>query len=295
MELRHLRYFVAVAEELHFGRAAEKLFIAQPPLSQQIQQMERELGVPLFTRTSRRVRLTPAGEAYLADARVILARVESAAQTALRAARGEVGTLSVGFAASATYAVLPDILRRFRELHPDVELMLYELNAAEQAVALREKTIQIGFARPAIQQEGWVTEALTHEPFVAAFPAQHALALGGPISLAELSREPFIGFPSDPKPSYADLVQSLCTRAGFTPRVAQEVREMQTALSLVAAGMGIAIVPASVQDLQRRGVSYRPLAGADSTTELTIVYRRDDPSAILPLFLEIVRAAPHSH
>ena len=289
MELRHLRYFVTVAEDLHFGRAAERLFIAQPPLSQQIQQLERELGVALLARTSRRVRLTAAGEAFLADARQILARVEGATQTAQRAARGEIGTLSIGFVASATYEVLPDVLHRFRELAPEVQLLLYELNAAEQAQALRGGKINVGFARPAIQDAGWVAEPVAREPFVVALPARHPLAAAPVVSLAALTPEPFILFPPDPKPSYADLVQALCARAGFAPSVAQEVREMQTAISLVAAGMGVALVPASVQNLRRRGVVYRPLAEASATTELSVVYRADDPSAVLPIFLQTVR------
>ncbi len=294
MELRHLRYFVAVAEELHFGRAAARLFIAQPPLSQQIRQLERELGVPLLERTSRRVRLTAAGESLLADARRVLAGVESAALSAQRAARGEVGTLSIGFVASATYEILPDVLRRFRERHPEVALLLSELNAAEQAQALREGAINVGFARPAIREAGWVVEPVAQEPFVAALPERHPLAGVGAVSLAGLAGEPFILFPSDPKPSYADLVQALCAQAGFAPSVAQEVREMQTAISLVAAGMGVALVPASVQNLRRRGVVYRPLADATATTELSVVYRAEDLSAVLPVFLRTVResAAP---
>jgi DNA-binding transcriptional LysR family regulator len=290
MELRHLRYFVTVAEELHFGRAAERLFIAQPPLSQQIQQLERELGVELLARTSRRVRLTAAGQAFLPEARQILARVETAALTAQRAARGATGTLSIGFVASATYDVLPDVLRRFRVQYPDVELLLSELNAAEQAQALRDKAINIGFARPAISEVGWAVESVVQEPFVAALPAQHSLAVSKEaVPLAQLAVEPFISFPPDPKPSYADLVQALCAWAGFVPRVAQEVREMQTALSLVAAGLGIALVPASVQNLRRRGVVYRPLTDVSATTELSVVYRADDLSSVLQVFLEVIR------
>lgn len=289
MELRHLRYFVAVAEEMHFGRAAERLFIAQPPLSQQIQQLERELGVPLFERTSRRVRLTPAGAVFLEDARSILARVQSSVQDVRRAAKGELGSLSVGFAASATYEFLPRVLRRFRERFPDIELLLYELNAAEQAGALRDKTINVGFARPSIEAPEWNVTPVTHEPFLAALPEHHALASEAAVALAALAEEPFIGFPPDPKPSYADLVKTLCAEAGFVPHVAQEVREMQTALSLVAAGMGVCLVPGSVQNMQRRGVVYCPLTDPAAMTDLTVVSRRDDPSPVLALFLEVVQ------
>lgn len=289
MELRHLRYFVSVAEALHFGRAAEKLFIAQPALSQQIQQMERELGVQLLARSSRRVALTAAGAVFLTEARAILARVASAMEAARRADQGELGRLGVGFVASATYAVLPDVLRRFRELYPDVELLLYELTAAEQAVALRDGTINVGFARPFLEDSALVVEPVARESFVAALPEGHPLTEGDDVSLGDLATEPFILFPSSPKPSYADTVYALCEGAGFTPQVAQEVREMQTAISLIGAGIGISLVPASVQNLRRRGVVYRPLREPTPPTELILAYRRDDSSPVLQVFLQTVR------
>ena len=289
MELRHLRYFVAVADELHFGRAAEKLFIAQPALSQQIQQLERELGVSLLTRSSRRVALSAAGAVFLADARAILARVTSATEAARRADRGELGRLGVGFVASATYAVLPDVLRRFRERFPDVELLLYELTAAEQAEALREGTINVGFARPFLEDPTLVVELVARESFVVALPEGHTLAAQERVALSDLAPEPFILFPSSPKPSYADTVYALCERAGFAPIVAQEVREMQTAVSLIAAGIGVSLVPASVQNLRRQGVVYRPLTDPAPPTELVLAYRRDDSSPVLQVFLKTVR------
>ena len=289
MELRHLRYFVTVAEELHFGRAAERLFIAQPPLSQQIQQLERELGVALFTRTSRRVQLTPAGVVFLAEAQQILARVELSMSEVQRAARGEVGALSIGFAASATYEFLPAVLHNFRERYPDTKLQLFELNAAEQAQALHDGVINIGFARPAITYAGWTVETVSEEPFMVAVPEGHPAAKEGSISVKSLAQEPFILFPPDPKPSYTDLVRAVCTQAGFVPQVAQEVREMQTALSLVAAGMGIVLVPASVQNVRRRGVVYLSLLESTLRTELTAVFRQDDPSPVLSVFLSVVR------
>lgn len=289
MELRHLRYFVAVADDLHFGRAAEKLFIAQPALSQQIQQLERELGVRLLTRSSRRVALTVAGTVFLSEARAILARVSSALEAARRADRGELGRLGVGFVASATYAVLPAVLRRFREDFPDVELLLYELTAAEQAGALRDGTINVGFARPFLDDPALVVEPVARESFVVALPEGHPLAARKSVALTDLAPEPFILFPSSPKPSYADTVYALCESAGFTPQVAQEVREMQTAVSLIAAGIGISLVPASVQNLRRQGVVYRPLSHPTPPTELVLAYRRDDTSPVLQVFLQTVR------
>ena len=290
MELRHLRYFVTVAEELHFGRAAEKLFIAQPPLSQQIQQLERELGVSLFLRTSRRVSLTPAGEAFLLGARQVLAGAEQAVSAARRAARGETGWLGIGFAASATYDLLPAVLHDFRAQFPDVELSLMELNAAEQSAALRDKTIHVGFARPYAEEDGVVVGAVLREPFLVALPQAHPLAVRDALALADLAPEPFVSFPEHPAPSYAQSVRRVCEEAGFTPRIAQEVREMQTALSLVAAGIGVALLPASVQNVHRAGVIYRPLSEPAPRTELAVVSRQADPSPVLQNFLAIVRA-----
>jgi len=290
MELRHLRYFVMVAEELHFGRAAERLFIAQPPLSQQIQQLERELGVSLFARTSRRVQLTPAGEAFLTEARQILASVAQAADAAKRAARGDTGWLGIGFAASATYDLLPAVLHDFRASFPDVALSLQELNAAEQASALGDKIIHVGFARPYAPRPEAIVSAVQREPFLAAFPEAHPQAGDKPLRLSLLAEDPFISFPELPKPSYAETVRQACESAGFTPRVVQEVREMQTAISLVAAGFGVALLPASVQHLHRDGVVYRALREPAPRTELAIVSRLDDPSPVLQNFLAVVAA-----
>ena len=289
MELRHLRYFVAVAEELHFGRAAARLFIAQPPLSQQIQQLERERGVTLFQRTSRRVQLTPAGEVFLTGARQTLAELESAVQAAQRAARGETGWLGIGFAASATYDLLPAVLHDFREQFPDVALSLMELNAVEQSAALRDRSIHVGFARPHADEAEAAVEAVLREPFLVALPAAHPLAGRPELSLAMLAGEPFVSFPERPLPSYAQVVRAVCEGAGFAPRVVQEVREMQTAISLVAAGLGIALLPASVQHLHRDGVVYRPLLDSAPRTELAVVTRKEDAAPALQNFLVIVR------
>lgn len=290
MELRHLRYFVAVAEELHFGRAAARLYIAQPPLSQQIQQLERELEVTLFQRTSRRVQLTPAGEVFLAGARQTLAALDAAVQSAQRASRGETGWLGIGFAASATYDLLPAVLHDFRAQFPDVQLSLMELNAVEQSAALRDRSIHVGFARPHTDEAEVVLEAVLREPFLVALPAAHPLVGRSELSLALLADEPFVSFPERPLPSYAQVVRAVCEGAGFAPRVVQEVREMQTAISLVAAGLGIALLPASVQHLRRDGVVYRPLPDDAPRTELAVISRKEDASPVLQNFLVIVRA-----
>ena len=287
--MRHLRHFIAVAEEMHFGRAAERLFMAQPPLSQSIRQLEMEIGCALFERTSRRVALTPAGEVFLVDARQILALTEAAAISARRAAKGEAGWLGIGFSASASYDLLPDVLRAFRDTYPAVELLLYEQNAAEQADALRGRTIHLGIARPSIDEPGVVREIIAREPFIAAIPEGHPLAALTEITLSSLATESLILFPRLPKPSYGDTVLALCESAGFTPRAAQEVREMQTAISLVAAGIGIALVPEPVQNLRRAGVAYRPLSEPSARTELTAAYRADDISPVLRNFITVLR------
>ncbi len=289
MELRHLRYFVTVAEELHFGRAAARLFIAQPPLSQQIQQLERELGVSLFARTSRRVQLTAAGEAFLTEARQILRGVEHAAGAAQRAAVGETGRLAIGFAASATYDLLPAVLRDFRALYPEVALSLSELNAAEQTGALSGHTIDIGFVRPSVPHPDLAVGAVLREAFLIALPETHPLAAQSVLPLSALAAELFISFPEVPKPSYADTVRLACESAGFTPRVVQEVREMQTALSLVAAGFGVALLPESVRHLRRDGVVYRPLVEPAPRTELAVVSRADNLSPTQQNLLAVVQ------
>jgi DNA-binding transcriptional LysR family regulator len=292
MELRHLRYFVAVAEELHFGRAAERLHIAQPPLSQQIRQLEAEVGVALFERTSRRVRLTEAGQVFLEEVRPLLDGVGRAAERARRAGRGEVGWLSVGFVASAGYGVLPDILRRFHERYPEVELSLIELHGGEQGAALRDGRIHVGFTRVPAAEEGIVQEVVVEEPLLAALPSAHRLATRLAVRLDDLAGEPFIQFPAQSSSGYAEYVLGVCRGAGFTPNVVQKTGELATAVSLVVAGIGVSLVPAPVQNLRREGVVYRPVTtdGHNSPTiGLTMMYRDADPSPVLPRFLAVTR------
>src|SRR3954453_15892050 len=203
MELRHLRYFVAVAEELHFGRAARRLQLAQPPLSRQIQGLEQELGVRLLERTKRHVELTPAGKVFLEHARKLLTEADHAVAAARRAARGEIGRLAIGFVGAATYSALPELLRVFHTRFPDVELVLYEMTSAHQHDALREGRIEVGFVRPAIPDDTLARRVARGEPLVAALPAGHRLARRDePIPLSDLAGEPFILFPRDPRPSF---------------------------------------------------------------------------------------------
>jgi len=289
MELRHIRYFVAVAEELHFGRAAERLQMAQPPLSQQIRQLEAELDVQLFYRTKRKVQLTEAGQVFLKEARQILAQSEQAVQIAQRANRGEMGRLAIGFVGSATYSVLPIVLRAFCKRFPEVQLILHELTTAEQIEALREQRIQVGFVRPPIYDEEFRLASVLREAFIAVLPESHPLATQPKISLQSLAHEPFILFPSHLGIGFYHQVINLCQQAGFTPKVAQEAIQMQTIISLVAAELGVALVPASLQNLQRVGIVYKPLVEATPTVELAIVWREDELSPVFYRFLEVAK------
>jgi DNA-binding transcriptional LysR family regulator len=287
MELRHLRYFVAVAEELHFGRAAARVQIAQPPLSQQIRQLEQELGVALFNRTKRRVELAPAGRAFLEHARQILAETERAKRIARRAGHGEIGRLAIGFASSADLDILPRVLRVWRDRFPDVEVELHALLTSAQVDALRHGRIQVGFIRLPTDETNLVVETIHREPLVAALPEGHRLARRVRVRLADLASETMILFSRHTAPGYYDIFISACRRAGFMPRLLHP-GSMQTNLGLISAGLGVSLMPASIRNLRRAGVVYRPLAPPVPQVEMAIAYRRDEPSAVLPAFLQTV-------
>ncbi len=289
MELRHLRYFVAVAEELHFGRAAARVGIAQPPLSQQIRQLEGELEVELLARRGRRVELTEAGRVYLAEAREILQRVARAGVTARRASRGETGALAVGMVASATYGLMPRVFRTFRARNPDVALSVAVMNTGVQVAALRAGQLHLGIARPPFGDETLAVETVHEEPVVVALPTGHPLAARASLRLAALSPEPFVLFPRDRRPGWYDFVQGLCRGAGFQPVVAEEAPELATAMALVAAGIGVTLVPASVRDLRRSGVEYRSLAAPAPRTRLVALRRAGDPDPVVARFMAVVR------
>jgi DNA-binding transcriptional LysR family regulator len=289
MEFRHLRYFIAVAEELHFGRAAERLHIAQPPLSQQIRQLEEELGFQLFHRTKRSVQLTEAGQAFLKEARRVLKQLEQAVQVGQLTNRGEMGQLVLGFVSSAAYNVLPTILRHFRALAPAVKLTLRELTTDQQLNRLRAGRIDIGLLRPPVEEEGLAQLILLQEPLMVALPELHPLAEQAQISLKAIANEPFILFPRHLAPGLYDQIISLCQTAHFSPNVAKEAVQMQTIVSLVAAEMGIAIVPASLQNLQRTGVVYRPMQEQTPKAAIALVWRHQDASPTVQRFLAIAQ------
>lgn len=219
VDVRRLRYFLAVAEELHFGRAAERLYIAQPALSRQIASLENAIGALLFDRSRSVIQLTPAGEALLPRARDIQARVADAVRVARRAAEGLVGVIQVGFVGSATFSILPGVFNAYREQYPEVELVLHAMNTAELRVALRDRSIDVAFARPGIQDPDIVSEVVQREPLIVALPDTDVLAEQSHIALADLAVRPFILYPRQPRPSFADHVLDLCRAEGFTPEI----------------------------------------------------------------------------
>lgn len=294
MELRQIQYFLAVAEELNFGRAAERLQIAQPPLSRQIRAFEDELGVELFRRTKRRVELTEAGRAFLEEARQILAQVEQGVQVAQRASRGEIGRLVVGFEGSSTYDVIPMSLKVYRERFPDVDLVVYAMTTEEQLQALLEGRIGIGFVVSPNNNSKLVIEVILREPLLVALPENHPLATRSQVRVRELASEPFITFQRNRGCGLYDQAIAVCRRAGFSPIVIQEADEMQVMLGFVAAGLGIALLSASVQHFQRPGVVYRTLQPSTSKVTLAIAWQRDDSSAVLQAFIEVIRECASS-
>lgn len=288
IELRHLRYFLVVAEELHFSRAAERLDIAQPPLSQMIRRLEHELGASLFHRSKRRVSLTDAGVIFQEEAKRTLAQAEQAIASVRRASRGELGRLVVGFIGSATYSVLPPIVRRFREQYPDVDVTLQELSTVQQLQALRDGQLQVGFLRPFALDPLLKSKVVLREPLMAALPEQHRLARHAKVSMRTLANEPFILFPRSLAPEMHDQIIGLCQHARFSPRVAQEAMQLPTIVSLVAAGLGVAVIPASLQNLGRVGVHYCAIRESTPQAELVVAWRAEPPSALLQSFLRVV-------
>ncbi len=289
MELRHLRYFVAVAEELHFGRAAKRLAIAQPPLSQQIKALEEEIGVVLLTRTKRQVRLTAAGEVFLAESRMILAKAEHAVRAAKRAARGEIGKLAVGFVSSAVYGKVPHIFNTMRIRYPEVSLLLHDLTSEEQVEAVKAGRIDVGLVRPpVIAAESLAMRVIWREPLMVVLQEDSRFAEKEEVAVEELAEESFIQIPRHVAPGFYDQFIRICARAGFSPKIVQEARTTPTIVSLIAGGMGVSILPSSLTSLQRLGVIYRPLKKPAPTTDMAVIWRSGDESPTLQSFLEIL-------
>ena len=293
VELRHLRYFLAVAEELHFGRAAERAGVAQPALSQQIKRLEAEVGTPLFLRSTRAVQLTAAGEALRPHALRALAEVEEGAGVAERASRGEIGHLTVGFIETAAGALVPAAVRRFRAKRPDVALTLRELAVDVQLQDLRSGKLDLGIVRPPVDSEDLIVEAVAEEPLLAAVPATHPLAVRHRISPARLAGEPLVALSREVVPGLYDQVIALLAGEDVAAQITQEATSIQAVLGLVAAGLGITVLPASVRSLSRDGVAFVALAPAPRSLVLT-VQRRGDASPLISAFVSAARqSAPH--
>ena len=289
LELRHLWYFVAVADELSFSRAAVRVGIAQPPLSQQIQRLEDSLGCRLFERSARRVQLTEAGKLLAPEARRLLADAAHTAQLVRSAGRGEIGTLHIGYWASTLFSPLPIAVRRFRERFPGVAVRLRELYPPDHVDAIRTGAIDIAILREPEPVDGIAGLPVLIEPLLAALPADHRLARRKAIAPALLRDEPFVLFPRDALPGLHDKLLALCRSAGFEPRVVQEVEAWNTIASLVEAGIGVSLIPASFEGRRTGGLVYRPLTGPQVRTTTSACWRATGASRAAEAFLEVLR------
>jgi len=290
IELRHLRCFVTVAEELHFRRAAARLRIAQPALSKQVSRLERLLGVALLRRTNRRVELTTAGQLFLVEAKRTLEQADLAVSTVQRAADGEIGRLRIAYGATSELGLLPEVLPRFCRRYPRVTLDLLNLAPWEKLSALNEVPGTLALLLlPPPRSEHLTIEPLYAEPFIAALPATSALVAREQVSLVELAREPFVGFSRRVGPSVHDAVVAAFRSVGATLAIVSETTHLYANLGLVAAGLGVSLLPASIAKLQREGVVYRPLEAPAPTIELGMIWRSDDTSPSLQRFVEVVR------
>ena len=288
MEHRKLRYFLAVAEELHFGRAARRLNISQPPLSIQIRALEDELGTPLFLRDRRNVALTEAGRVLLVEAHRILAQLDHARTAVQRVGRGEAGQLAIGFITLVEYNVLPGLLGEFRRRYPDISLKLRVVMSDQQLAELESELLDVGLLtapgnRPSLQHQ-----LVWRERLILAVPVTHRLARSAsPISIRSLAHEAFVMFPRSFAPALYDDVLRFCRNGGFSLRVAQEAEQSQTIISLVSAGLGLAILPESIQGLRRAGVVYRPFREQSPWVETVVACKRDRASLPVANFVRL--------
>jgi len=294
MELRHLRYFVAVAEELHFTRAAERLHIGQPPLSHAIQVLEADIGAQLLERSKRWVRLTEAGRLFLDDARRILALAEQARETARRADRGEAGELRIGFTYSTPLTPLfAEVINRYRHHFPLVTLTLHEMATLRQLEAIGQRTLDLGFVRPpeVAVPNGVTLTPLREDPLMVVLPAGHRLAARPALAIKELEALPFVMYPPGGGTGIYPQILRLCRAAGFVPRVGQTAGEASTIIGLVAAGSGISLLPSSFDRIRMDGVCYRPLLDPEATTMLLLAQRAGEQSPLIDAFVALVTDA----
>ncbi|WP_102225722.1 LysR family transcriptional regulator [Acidimangrovimonas sediminis] len=292
MDLRHLRYFLAVAEELNFRRAAEKLGMAQPPLSSQIHDLEDEIGVPLFRRVPKGAELTEAGAAFLSAVPAVFDRLEAAVRIAQRGGRGEVGQLRVGYTGSASFnQIVPRSLREFRRAYPNVELSLEELNSTQLLEQLGRQRLDAAFIRPGdgAPMPGVDVMALDEEPMMVVVPAAHRLAARYAVELAELRDEEFIMFSRALGPGLYDSVVEGCRRAGFEPKVTQVAPQITSIANLVAVELGVSLVPAQVASRSIPGIAFLPIAGTAPVARLSLATRSEDRSVVTRNFRSFVR------
>ncbi|MER5360944.1 LysR family transcriptional regulator [Streptomyces sp. NPDC002785] len=293
MELRHLSAFVAVAEELHFGRAAKRLQMAQPPLSQQIRQLEKELGVQLFERNTRSVRLTSAGDSFLQPVRTVLDDLDTAVRAAKSAGRGEYGRVTIGFAGASSHETLPLLTRAVRAAHPALELVMKGQTYANVALdRVADGSLDLGFVRLPVTRPGVAYRVIDEEELVCALPSDHRLARPeNEIPIDALVEEPFVSFPADTGSTVRDAMVGACEVAGFNPRVVQEAPDSYTILALVAAGVGVTLTVTSVQHIQQNGLVYRRLSGPPIRLRAALAWRADNPSAALRAVLAVAEEA----
>jgi DNA-binding transcriptional LysR family regulator len=291
MELRHLRYFTAVVQWKGYREASRRLHVAQPAISQTVADLEEELGLKLFSRERRVARLTPEGEIFYAEAMRTLAQAELAVSTAKRAAKGEIGRLSIGFLGSATYAFLPELVRTFKAQYPGVKLMLQELAPLEQEVAFDKGLIDIGFTRTltAEQSKTFSSRCLYRDPMMAVLPRSRQVKTKR-VRISDLANESFVLFDREAAPGLFDTVIGMCNDAGFSPRVENEPNMMQTVLSLVEAEEGISIVPACVRNLRSDGVRFYRLQPDNVRVALVAAWKKETPAVVLSAFLDLINA-----
>lgn len=290
MELHQLRCFVAVAEELHFGRAATRMHMTQPPLSRQVQLLERGLGIQLLERNNRSVRLTAAGQGFLRDARHLLAFSDQAADGARRLARGEAGNLTLGFTAVSAYQMIPALLARAAEALPGLQFTLKEMVSSAQLEALAAHRIDVGFVRHVSDHDTLDAQLISREPLLVALPQQHPLAHKPAIAVRDLDQQPFVMYAPDEGRYFYDCIAGLFAMTGITPRYVYHLGQTHTVVSMVKAGLGVAIVPASAMQLHSENLAFRPLSDAQLHAELYRVSRRDNDNPALPAFKGLIQA-----
>ncbi|MCP3809361.1 LysR family transcriptional regulator [Paenibacillus sp. Lou8.1] len=292
MELRHLKYFKTVAEELHFGKAANRLNMAQPPLSLQIRQLEEEIGVQLFHRTKRNVDLTEEGKVFLEKVYHLFDHLEEAIHTVRLMKSGEIGEIIIGFIASTAYDILPAIIKHYRAQYPAIHVVLKQLTSSEQINALKDGTIHVGIISEPIESEEINLQIIRQEPLIIALPREHPLVVNSttasPIQLIDLENEEFIVTGRRANQGHYDGVINSCYQAGFSPRIVQETEEMSTVISLVSTGIGVALVPASMHLLLQNEVIYREIKDNEFHTVTALVWDSKNQSPVIQTFIELV-------